>query len=220
MSDEQVSANSEVLPADELKQSQQDGKGLRERLWASRQANYENLDKAILSLSSGVLVLSMGFFKDVVPIEKAIRMDVLFASWIFLGIVIGCNLLSFWVSQKAHDLRLDEIDGDKEAPILAKRYSLWTECLNRVGIVLFLAAIFCSITFVIINVSEAQRRKPMVETSESLVSKPNETPKSEEKPARQEPDHEKRGIVPPKPPTRPPSQTPSTPAPSKQTDSK
>src|SRR4051794_31198778 len=70
-------------PQDRLKD--QGSNGLRERLWASRQANYENLDKAILSLSSGALVLSMAFFKDVVPIEQAVGIDILFLSWICLG---------------------------------------------------------------------------------------------------------------------------------------
>jgi len=128
---------------------------LRERLLASRQANYENLDKAILSLSSGALVLSMAFFKDVVPIELAIRMNFLFGSWILLGLTIGVNLISFWVSQKAHDLRLDEIDGPKRE----NAYSVWTERLNRVGIIFFLVAMTSSIFFVIANVSEAQRKR-------------------------------------------------------------
>lgn len=205
---------------DEDEQGRIDDTVLRDRLLESRQANYENLDKAILSLSSATLALSLAFFKDVVPIEQAVHIDVLFTSWICLGLTIGFNLVSFWAAQSAHDLRLAEIGGDKEAQAGAKRYSTLTEWLNRIGIVLYLIAICCSIIFVIMNVSEAQRRKPMNAVSNSLSSQPSNTSKPGQPPNPQEPDYEKRAIVPPKPPARPPSQAPSSPRPSQEEPAK
>lgn len=193
---------------------QPENTALRERLWASRQANYENLDKAVLSLSSGALVLSMAFFKDVVPLEQVVQIKLLFVSWILLGLTISANLISFWVSQKAHDVRLDEIDGPKIT--VNDSYSLWTERLNRLGIILFLAAIGCSIVFVIVNVSEAQRRKMLDIRSNGLFSQPSDTPKAAHSPKIPEPDDAKHGIVPPEPLTRPPTQTPASPQPSQQ----
>jgi hypothetical protein len=53
---------------------------LRDRLWEGRQANFESLDKYILTLSSGALALSLSFIKEVVPLPSALWLPVLFVS--------------------------------------------------------------------------------------------------------------------------------------------
>ena len=67
----------------------------REHLWDSLFSSYAEFDRAILTLSSALLALSIAFVKDIVPIEQISLPGLLVASWILFGVSILSTLTSF-----------------------------------------------------------------------------------------------------------------------------
>jgi hypothetical protein len=131
---------------------------LRNQIWQGRQANYENQDKAILSLASGALGVSLAFVKDIVPISQASWITLLVTSWGLFGVSIVVVLISFGLAQAAHDLQLElarkyyverSIDEDGMSK---NRYLSCTEWLNRSAVVCFLAGLVCTVVFASVNV--------------------------------------------------------------------
>ena len=70
-------------------------KNTREDLLKRQLSNSERLDNAILTLSTGVLALSLAFIKDIVPVKMAAHLWLIKTSWRLLGLSIVLTLLSF-----------------------------------------------------------------------------------------------------------------------------
>lgn len=177
---------------------------LRDRLWAGRQANYESLDKYILTLSSGGLALSITFVKDVVPLSLSVWCPVLIASWFFFVAAIVSTLLSFIVSHRAHDRQLENLEkyraGEKNAlQDENNHFRTWTERLNWVSAFSFFVGLLVTLIFVAVNVYQVKEM-----SNKNKLDVPTE----------------KKAIVPPNlpvPPQRPATPQPvSQPAPSKE----
>ena len=69
-------------------------------------SNSESFDKAILSLSSAGLAISLSFIKFIVPIEDAIYILCLYIAWICFGFAIISTILSLMASQSGLDKQL------------------------------------------------------------------------------------------------------------------
>jgi hypothetical protein len=61
-----------------------------------------DFDKNLLALSSGALGISLGFIKDIVPLEQAIWLSLLYWSWFLFASCILATLSSFQFSVLAH----------------------------------------------------------------------------------------------------------------------
>lgn len=71
----------------------------REDLLKRQLSNTENFDRAILTLSSSLLGLTLTFIRNVIPIEEAHHIWLLLSAWVLLAIAIVVTLLSFQISQ-------------------------------------------------------------------------------------------------------------------------
>ncbi|MEZ0150394.1 MAG: hypothetical protein AB9Q19_13940 [Candidatus Reddybacter sp.] len=120
-------------------------------------SNNEAFDKAILSLSSAGLGLSLTFFKFVVPADKACHIDLLERGWyFFLGAIVS-TLISFVVSQQAQKKEIEHAEkyylegldeyGNKNNPA-----SNLTEALNILSGILFIVALVSIVSFVTENI--------------------------------------------------------------------
>ena len=83
-------------------------------------SNVENLDKAILSLSSAGLGLSLVFIKNVVELSKANHVWVLYGSWLMFVLAITSTLLSYLFGQCALNKQREfnekyYLEGDEDA---------------------------------------------------------------------------------------------------------
>src|SRR5260370_16930683 len=67
----------------------------RGELNSARQSNIDELDKAILTLSSGGLGLSLAFLKDIVPLTQTSLLPLLYFSWGLFIVAIVFTLVSF-----------------------------------------------------------------------------------------------------------------------------
>ena len=129
----------------------------RKLLIDAQQQSYQQFDKAILTLSSGGLGVSIIFLRDILPLEQITNYCFLIGSWILFTISILCTLISFLTSQYAYDEQLELINRyflNKDSDALTKKntFAQITGGLNISAAVFFILAVISTIMFVSINI--------------------------------------------------------------------
>ena len=119
-------------------------------------SNVENLDKAILSLSSAGLGLSLVFIKNVVKLAEANHVWVLYGSWLMFVLAITSTLLSYLFGQCAlnKQRKFNEryyLEGDEEAGQKTSFTSWVTRILSYVSVFTYIAAVSCTALFIGLN---------------------------------------------------------------------
>ena len=116
-------------------------------------SNVENLDKAILSLSSAGLGLSLVFIRNVVKLAEASHVWVLHFSWLMFVLAITSTLLSYLFGQHALNKQRDfnerfYLKGDEEAGDQTSRASRITPILSYVSVFTYIAAVLFTAIFI------------------------------------------------------------------------
>ena len=119
-------------------------------------SNVENLDKAILSLSSAGLGLSLVFIKNVVELSKANHVWVLYGSWLMFVLAITSTLLSYLFGQRALNKQRELIEkyyleGNEEAGQQTSLASRITSVLSYVSVFTYIVAVSCTALFIRLN---------------------------------------------------------------------
>lgn len=120
-------------------------------------SNSENFDKAIISLSTAGLGLSLAFIKDIVKIPEAHCLVLLYFSWSLFGAAIISTILSFVSSQSGINKQLyfaEEYYLEKKEEFINKRnwQAQITNYLNIFSGIVFVGAIILTVIFVISNI--------------------------------------------------------------------
>lgn len=120
-------------------------------------SNSENYDKAILTLSSSGLAISISFINFIKDISRADFIFLMSLSWAFFTLAIILSLIAYYVGNKAIDKQLDiaedyYLNGNNEAFTQKNRFTTYNEWLNVSCGFLFILGIFCVAIFVVINV--------------------------------------------------------------------
>jgi len=129
----------------------------RDRLLNSKSAAHSEYDKSILTLSSGLLAVSIAFISGIVPPDKMSCVYILIVSWGLFGLSILLTLSSFVTSQQAHKHQTSEIDtylsSEERVEFLPgpNPWSRGTEVLNIVSGCAFFLAVLLMILFAAIN---------------------------------------------------------------------
>lgn len=123
-------------------------------------SNSEKYDGALLSLSTGVLGLSLAFIKDIAPIGDLIIVWILITSWALFAISIILTITSYITSQKGINTQLEYAEkyylkGNKDYLNKENPYSVWTERCNLYSGACFIFALVVTILFVTVNLCEA-----------------------------------------------------------------
>ena len=134
----------------------------RDDLLARQLSNSVEFDKSILTLSTGMLALSLAFIKDVVDLSHARYTPFLIFSWGLFGGAIISTLLSFMTSQMGIDRQLDYAEKYylhdlKEYRTKINVPARVTDWLNRLAGIFFVLAVTLTIAFVIQNVGGTER---------------------------------------------------------------
>lgn len=119
-------------------------------------SNVENLDKAILSLSSAGLGLSLVFIKNVVELSKANHVWVLYGSWLMFVLAITSTLLSYLFGQRALNKQREfnekyYLERDEDAGQKISLASWVTHVLSYVSVLTYIAAVSCTALFIGLN---------------------------------------------------------------------
>ena len=123
----------------------------REFLDKSRIESSNTLDKYLLSFATASIYLSLYFRKDLA--EQLIHKNILIASWVFLVGCIILTLLSFKLSEKAHERQIEIIDEQIKGNDCSQQncWSIILEYTNSLSITLFIAGIVLLLVFVTYN---------------------------------------------------------------------
>jgi hypothetical protein len=129
----------------------------RQDLLTRNLSNSEKYDSAILTLSTGVLGISLAFIKDIVPLDKSQYILLLKLSWWLFGASIVSTVISFVVSQLAIKRQLQyakEYYLERKEESFDKKNcpALLTEFINYMSGALFIAGIITTVCFVSANV--------------------------------------------------------------------
>lgn len=150
-------------------QTQPDYAELRQKLYGETRAdllkrqlsNSENADRAVLTVSTAALGFSLAFLKDVVPLQNAVHVWLLYGSWSLFGAAILATLASFFTSQKAIDDQLQlayqyYMEGNDQLAQARSRFAAVTSHLNAVGAAAFACGLLGSAGFVIVNTGKEE----------------------------------------------------------------
>ena len=163
---------------DEQKRSTEIFDSFRDELYKRQLSNSEAYDKAVLSLSSAGLAISLTFIKFIVPLEKAEHISILKISWVLFLLSIVSTVISFLIGNKGIGRQLVYaeqyyIDGKAKAFNKFNIYSSINSILNYVSGILFLVALTCVVCFVILNLNNGESnmskdKQTMVHDSASI----------------------------------------------------
>lgn len=140
--------------------------------------SHEQYDKAILTLSSGGLALSITLLKDLFPVEKVVLPGVLVWSWYLFGAAIISTLFSFLTSIRSTHTQRDYfhkyyIEKNLEYKDKTNWWTVGTKWLNRISAVCFVAGVITTIIFASRNFKEKLKHPPTKEKEPaSAVQKP------------------------------------------------
>lgn len=130
----------------------------KKQAWEDIQSSTDSYDQSLLTLSSGVLALSIGFIKDIVPLQQATHLGLLYFSWVSFGLCILTTVLSFQfaiAAQREHLIFCWKFYVGRNDSYRDKRgkFSKWLGRCTIVAGSLFVLALACTITFAIGNVA-------------------------------------------------------------------
>lgn len=119
-------------------------------------SNSENVDRAILSVSTAALGFSLAFLKDIVPLSESSFAFMPYVSWGLFMLAIMVTLASFFTSQKAIDEQLElahryYVERDDSAMSIRPRLARVTDILNKSGATLLVLGLVLTCVFVGIN---------------------------------------------------------------------
>jgi len=129
----------------------------KKQAWEDIQSSTDSYDQSLLTLSSGGLGLSIAFIKDIVPLQEAVWLWLLYASWATFGACILTTVVSFQVAIRTQEEHLgncwkfyigrDDSYGNASGP-----YKTALKYCTIIAGILFVLALACTITFAIENV--------------------------------------------------------------------
>jgi hypothetical protein len=158
------------LDANEYKQRLFDK--TRDDLLQTQRSNSDAYDKALLTLSSTFLGISLAFIKDIIHLQDAVYRWSLFASWFCFALTIVLVIISYMYGQRLIKRLLDAakryyLHGEMEAYAKSKIASKSIERINELSGVTFILAVFLSVGFVWCNTLRgndmSQNDKPKIE---------------------------------------------------------
>lgn len=144
---------------------------LKKQAWDDIQSSTDSYDQAMLTLSTGGLGLSIAFIKDIVPLQQAVWLPVLYVSWGAFAACILTTIVSFLIAMGTQREHLDrcyaylilKVESAKDDP---PNRGLWF-CTRLAG-ALFVVALACTIFFAVQNVRRYSKMPPRSDTSKPL----------------------------------------------------
>lgn len=135
---------SEIEGPEKVKETDEDNQ-YRNQLYEALDYSENQFDKQLTYLSSGALILSIGFVKDIVDINVNTNKTGLIFSWVMFALSLLSNLLSHLSS--IYSMRNELKDFNK----LSERFDSTTQILNFISVISLIMGIILFIQFVYKN---------------------------------------------------------------------
>lgn len=167
----------------------------------------ERYDAILTTLGSAFLALSISFLKDVVPLQDAQCLWLLYLSWGLFAVTIISTVLSLGFGPKAVAWHASNLTPDRYPAPGLERQNPWNKAigaLNGVSGLSFILGVVLTVVFVIINTvqwrSEMDKRVPPHGETKGLTIPPMQT-------GTQKPANAPAGDASPPPASSPPQQS-------------
>ncbi len=177
---------------DDQKRSEEIHDKFREELLKRQLSNSEGYDKAILSLSSAGLALSLTAIRFVVPLENASYLWAIKISWILFLLTVISSLVAYLIGNKAIDKQLEiaedyYLKGLASAQTARNQYQRINNILNSLTGIFFSIAISLVVIFVILNIkSETPMTDKKTNGTRIVVNDSADIPRMQLAPSRKE----------------------------------
>ena len=166
----------------------------REDLLKRNLSNTENYDKAILTLSSASLGLSLALVKLIIPIQEASFFWMLYSNWALLILSIFSSLSAYLISNKALEKELSKarsyyLENDESAFDIKNGYIKYNKTLNYFTGVAFSLSIILIVLFVALNMetlkmsNKENQVKTMIDNDPRTIKKSADIPTMERAPS-------------------------------------
>ena len=144
-------------------------------------SNTESFDKAIVTLSSAGLAISLTFFRYVIPVQLAEYLWLVKFSWALFILAIITSIIAYFVSNKAIDIQLNiahkyYIENEEDAYNTNNGFDTFNKYLNISVAAFFCIAIIVFALFVTINLHSGdqemseKKQKPTMTKIEKVSS--------------------------------------------------
>lgn len=130
----------------------------RKELVDRQLSNSEGQDRAILTLSSSGLVLSVTFVRFVIDLNEAVYKWLLLTSWAFFALAVVSTILSYLIGQKAINDSIDVsykyyIEDDDNYENVVPCSSKINDFVNLLSSITFMLAVVSIAAFIALNSS-------------------------------------------------------------------
>jgi len=141
----------------------------KKQAWEDIQSSTDSYDQSLLTLSSGGLGLSIAFIKDIVPLQHATWLTLLYVSWVAFGLCILTTVVSFEVAIKTQNEHLETcwkfyVDRDDSFRDKQGKHSKRLKWCTIIAGTLFVLALACTIVFAVENVGRYSKMSDKTET--------------------------------------------------------
>src|SRR3989442_916922 len=141
----------------------------KKQAWEDIQSSTDSYDQSLLTLSSGGLGLSIAFIKDIVPLQHATWLILLYVSWVAFGLCILTTVVSFQMAIKTQREHLENcwrfyIERDDSFRDKQGTHSRLLKWCTIIAGSLFVLALACTIVFAVENVERYSRMPDKTET--------------------------------------------------------
>ncbi len=169
----------------------------RQELIDRQLSNSESQDRAVLTLSSSGLVLSVSFIRFVVELKAAVYAWLLYSSWVLFATAVISTILSYLIGQKAINDSIEVsykyyIEDDDDYEDVIPFSSKINDKVNLVSSVSFMLAVVSVALFIALNVNPMEasmandkEKKTFVQDSApvpAMEKKSANVPKQQQKP--------------------------------------
>ncbi|MGI2028681.1 hypothetical protein [Endozoicomonas acroporae] len=169
-----------TLTEEEQKRSNEMFDNFRDELLKRQLSNTESYDRAILTLSSSGLAVSVAFLKLIFPASGTDHLYFMQVSWLFFVLTIICSLVAYWVGNKAIDEQLIiaedyYVHNQEDAFERPNIYSTFNDKLNVCTGGFFIIAIISMMLFVTLSLHTGDSPVSDSKTNTSQVVQVNDS---------------------------------------------
>lgn len=133
----------------------------RKELIDRQLSNSEGQDRAILTLSSSGLVLSVSFIRFIVDLNASVYTPLLYLSWSFFSLAIVSTVFSYLIGQKAINDSIDisykyYIEDDDNYENVVPLSSKINDKVNLLSSISFMLAVVLIAAFITLNIDSKE----------------------------------------------------------------
>lgn len=151
-------------------------------------SNSEAQDRAILTLSSSGLVLSVSFIRFVVDLDGADYSWLLFSSWALFALAVVSTIFSYLIGQKAIDESIEishkyYIEDDDDYENVVPLSSKINDKINLASSITFILAVVSIAAFISLNINTKEPKMTKEKGNKTFVTDSAKVPSMQKKSA-------------------------------------